>query len=46
MDGLGGANLFDHIKQMMNKIVRVQKRIGPEQAKIIYGNINRFTNHC
>ncbi len=37
-------HLFDHIKQMMKQNDSVsQKRIGdPEQAKIIYGNINRL----
>ncbi|WP_272679385.1 glutathione S-transferase family protein [Providencia sp. PROV032] len=37
------ANLFDHIKQMMNKIVRVPEADrDPEQANIIYSNINRL----
>lgn len=38
-----GANLFDHIKQMMNKIVRVPEADrDPVQAKIIYQNIEKL----
>ncbi|ETT05786.1 glutathione S-transferase family protein [Providencia alcalifaciens] len=38
-----GANLFDHIKQMMNKIVRVPEADrDPIQAKIIYQNIEKL----
>ncbi|EUD11884.1 glutathione S-transferase family protein [Providencia alcalifaciens] len=38
-----GANLFDHIKQMMNKIVRVPEADrDPAQAKIIYQNIEKL----
>ena len=37
------ANLFDHIKQMMNKIVRVPEADrDPAQAKIIYQNIEKL----
>ncbi|CAG9415573.1 Glutathione S-transferase GstB [Providencia alcalifaciens] len=37
------ANLFDHIKQMMNKIVRVPEADrDPVQAKIIYQNIEKL----
>ncbi|WP_265498280.1 glutathione S-transferase family protein [Providencia rustigianii] len=37
------ANLFDHIKQMMNKIVRVPEADrDPAQAKVIYQNIEKL----
>ena len=39
----GGANLFEHIKQMMNKIIRVPEADrDPAQAKIIYQNIEKL----